>query len=122
MDFEYTGAVVDPFGNQRVGFEGTTTVNRKDWGVSWNAALGQTRRRLVRRLARSRRPAATAHQVREKLLLVRKSRQQPFVGLPFDVFHHRNNGLRTTLVPHPLVEALVRRHGPDGTSAVFGGA
>jgi polyisoprenoid-binding protein YceI len=39
VDFEYTGAAVDPYGNQRVGFEGTTTVNRKDWGVSWNAAL-----------------------------------------------------------------------------------
>ena len=62
------------------------------------------------------------HQVREKLFLVRKSGKQPFVGLPFDIFHHRDNGLRTTLVPHPLVEALVRRHGPDGTSAVCGGA
>jgi polyisoprenoid-binding protein YceI len=39
VDFEYTGHAVDPFGNQRIGFEGTTTVNRKDWGVSWNAAL-----------------------------------------------------------------------------------
>ena len=39
VDFEYTGTAVDPYGNARVGFEGTTTVNRKDWGVSWNAAL-----------------------------------------------------------------------------------
>jgi len=39
VDFEYTGAAVDPFGNQRVGLEGSTTVNRKDWGVNWNAAL-----------------------------------------------------------------------------------
>jgi len=39
VDFEYTGTAVDPFGNTRVGFEGTTTVNRKDWGVNWNAAL-----------------------------------------------------------------------------------
>jgi polyisoprenoid-binding protein YceI len=39
IDFEYTGAAVDPFGNQRLGFEGSTTVNRKDWGVNWNAAL-----------------------------------------------------------------------------------
>jgi polyisoprenoid-binding protein YceI len=37
--FEHTGAAVDPFGNQRVGFEGSVTVNRKDWGVNWNAAL-----------------------------------------------------------------------------------
>ena len=29
----------DPFGNVRVGFEGGTTINRKDWGLSWNAAL-----------------------------------------------------------------------------------
>jgi polyisoprenoid-binding protein YceI len=39
VDFEYTGTAVDPFGNNRIGFEGTTTLNRKDWGVSWNAAL-----------------------------------------------------------------------------------
>jgi polyisoprenoid-binding protein YceI len=39
VDFEFTGTAVDPYGNQRVGFEGTTTVNRKDWGVNWNAAL-----------------------------------------------------------------------------------
>lgn len=39
FDLVYTGAAVDPFGNHRVGFEGTTTINRKDWGVSWNAAL-----------------------------------------------------------------------------------
>jgi polyisoprenoid-binding protein YceI len=39
VDFEYTGAAVDPFGNQRVGFEGQATINRKDWGVNWNALL-----------------------------------------------------------------------------------
>ena len=39
IDFEYTGTAVDPFGNERIGLDGTTTVNRKDWGVSWNAAL-----------------------------------------------------------------------------------
>lgn len=39
VDFEYTGAAVDPYGNQRIGLEGSVTVNRKDWGVSWNAAL-----------------------------------------------------------------------------------
>jgi polyisoprenoid-binding protein YceI len=39
VDFELTGAATDPFGNHRVGFEGSTTVNRKDWGVNWNAAL-----------------------------------------------------------------------------------
>jgi polyisoprenoid-binding protein YceI len=39
IDLEYTGAAVDPWGNTRVGFEGSTKVNRKDWGVNWNAAL-----------------------------------------------------------------------------------
>jgi polyisoprenoid-binding protein YceI len=39
VDFEYTGSAVDPYGNTRIGLEGTTTVNRKDWGVNWNAAL-----------------------------------------------------------------------------------
>jgi polyisoprenoid-binding protein YceI len=39
VDFEYTGSAVDPYSNQRIGFEGKTTVNRKDWGVNWNAAL-----------------------------------------------------------------------------------
>ena len=39
FDLVYAGSAVDPYGNQRVGFEGTTTINRKDWGVNWNAAL-----------------------------------------------------------------------------------
>ncbi len=38
-DLELTGTAVDPFGNQRVGFEGTATINRKDFGVNWNVAL-----------------------------------------------------------------------------------
>jgi len=39
IDFESTGSARDPFGNLRVGFEGATTINRKDWGLTWNAAL-----------------------------------------------------------------------------------
>ena len=39
FELEYTGAAVDPFGNHRIGLEGRTTINRKDWGVNWNAAL-----------------------------------------------------------------------------------
>ena len=39
IDFEYTGTAVDPYQNQRIGFEGSTKVNRKDWGINWNAAL-----------------------------------------------------------------------------------
>ena len=39
VDFTFEGAAKDPFGNERVGFEGAVTINRKDWGVNWNAAL-----------------------------------------------------------------------------------
>lgn len=39
IDFSYAGSAIDPYGNQRVGFEGTATVNRTDWGLTWNAAL-----------------------------------------------------------------------------------
>ena len=39
IDFEFTGAAKDPFGNIRVGFDGRTVIKRSDWGVSWNAAL-----------------------------------------------------------------------------------
>lgn len=35
----FEGQALDPFGNVRVGFEGSTTINRKDFGVTWNAAL-----------------------------------------------------------------------------------
>jgi polyisoprenoid-binding protein YceI len=37
--FEETGAATDPFGNERVGFEGSVAINRGDWGLKWNAAL-----------------------------------------------------------------------------------
>ena len=39
IDVEFTGAAVDSYGKVLVGFEGAVIVNRKDWGVSWNAAL-----------------------------------------------------------------------------------
>ena len=39
MEFEQTGSAKDPYGNLRVGFEGGTTINRTDWGLSFNAAL-----------------------------------------------------------------------------------
>ena len=39
IPFEQTGSAVDPFGNTRVGFEGETTISRKDFGLTWNAAL-----------------------------------------------------------------------------------
>ncbi|GAA2797205.1 YceI family protein [Saccharopolyspora taberi] len=39
VPFSFEGQATDPFGNVRVGFEGSTTINRKDFGVTWNAAL-----------------------------------------------------------------------------------
>ncbi len=39
IPFSFEGAAKDPFGNLRVGFEGSVTINRKDYGISWNAAL-----------------------------------------------------------------------------------
>jgi polyisoprenoid-binding protein YceI len=35
----YLGTATDPWGNARVGFEGEITVNRKEFGLNWNAAL-----------------------------------------------------------------------------------
>jgi polyisoprenoid-binding protein YceI len=35
----YLGAAKDPWGNARAGFEATLTLNRKDFGLTWNAAL-----------------------------------------------------------------------------------
>jgi polyisoprenoid-binding protein YceI len=39
LDLELTGAVRDPFGMVRVGFEGGVAVNRRDFGLGWNMAL-----------------------------------------------------------------------------------
>lgn len=39
IPFKFEGAATDPFGNERIGFEGSTSINRKDYGVSWNAVL-----------------------------------------------------------------------------------
>jgi len=39
IPFTFEGAARDPFGNLRVGFEGSVTINRKDYGITWNAAL-----------------------------------------------------------------------------------
>ncbi|MEQ6899682.1 YceI family protein [Nocardioides sp. YIM 152588] len=39
ITFEPNGSARDPFGNERIGFEGATSINRKDWDLSWNAAL-----------------------------------------------------------------------------------
>jgi polyisoprenoid-binding protein YceI len=39
VPFTFEGAAKDPFGNLRVGFEGSVTINRKDYGITWNATL-----------------------------------------------------------------------------------
>jgi len=39
LEVEYNGVATDPFGAHRAGFSAETTINRKDWGLSWNAAL-----------------------------------------------------------------------------------
>lgn len=39
IDLEFNGAAKDPFGNERVGFEGTAELLRSKWGLTWNAAL-----------------------------------------------------------------------------------
>lgn len=39
IDLEFNGSAKDPFGNERVGFEGTAEILRSEWGLTWNAAL-----------------------------------------------------------------------------------
>lgn len=35
----FLGAAKDPWGNTKLGFEAETSINRKDYGLNWNAAL-----------------------------------------------------------------------------------
>jgi polyisoprenoid-binding protein YceI len=37
--WEFNGVAKDPFGTTKAGFDGTATINRADWGLTWNAAL-----------------------------------------------------------------------------------
>ncbi|MHA5051809.1 YceI family protein [Streptomyces sp. SD15] len=39
IDLEFNGSAKDPFGNDRVGFEGKAEILRSEWGLTWNAAL-----------------------------------------------------------------------------------
>ena len=39
LDAESLGVNKDPWGNDRIGFAATTSINRKDFGLSWNQAL-----------------------------------------------------------------------------------
>ena len=39
LPVSFLGRAVDPWGNEKVGFEAELTLNRKDFGLHWNAAL-----------------------------------------------------------------------------------
>ncbi|MFD9192277.1 YceI family protein [Streptomyces phaeochromogenes] len=39
IDLEFNGAAKDPFGNERVGFEGKAEILRSEWDLTWNATL-----------------------------------------------------------------------------------
>lgn len=39
LEAELVGTGTDPWGGQRVGFAATTTINRRDFGLTWNQAL-----------------------------------------------------------------------------------
>lgn len=39
FDVEFGGINKDPWGNQKAGFSLQGKINRKDWGLNWNAAL-----------------------------------------------------------------------------------
>lgn len=39
IPFAFLGTVVDPYGCLRAGFEGSVVINRRDFGVSWNALM-----------------------------------------------------------------------------------
>ena len=39
LEVEYGGTMQDPWGNTKAGFSLSGKINRKDWGLTWNAAL-----------------------------------------------------------------------------------
>ena len=39
FELEFEGVTQDPWGNTRAGFSAKTEINRKDWGLEWNAPL-----------------------------------------------------------------------------------
>ncbi|MGW7267771.1 YceI family protein [Streptomyces sp. NPDC054842] len=41
LELTYIGNVVDPFGYERVGFDGTTTINRSEWGLTYDTRLAE---------------------------------------------------------------------------------
>jgi polyisoprenoid-binding protein YceI len=41
LELTYIGHVTDPFGYDRVGFDGTTTINRSEWGLTYSTKLAE---------------------------------------------------------------------------------
>lgn len=39
FDITFEGQTKDPWGNEVAGFSGSTTINRKEFGLTWNSAL-----------------------------------------------------------------------------------
>jgi polyisoprenoid-binding protein YceI len=39
LDLTYGGSIIDPMGNEKIGFSLTGKINRKDWGINWNKTL-----------------------------------------------------------------------------------
>jgi polyisoprenoid-binding protein YceI len=39
LDVEFLGTDTDPWGGTRAGFEGTTTISRKEWGIDFNIPM-----------------------------------------------------------------------------------
>jgi polyisoprenoid-binding protein YceI len=39
LETEFNGTAVDPYNNLRAGFSASTTISRKEFGLTWNAAL-----------------------------------------------------------------------------------
>jgi polyisoprenoid-binding protein YceI len=39
LEVHYSGRLTDPWGNDRIGFEGRAEINRKDFGLVWNSPI-----------------------------------------------------------------------------------
>jgi polyisoprenoid-binding protein YceI len=39
LDLDYAGTTTDPWGNERLAFEATAKIDRKDYGLTWNKKL-----------------------------------------------------------------------------------
>jgi polyisoprenoid-binding protein YceI len=39
LDVEFEGGIADPWGNVRAAFSATATIDREDFGLTWNQAL-----------------------------------------------------------------------------------